>query len=65
MIKMVEDILMNKKNSNNSEIGKKEVPKNIDELPSLIRKNLTNLLKHIESNGYTKDDLIKLIKKGE
>jgi hypothetical protein len=65
MIKMVEDMLMNKKNSDNSEVNKKELPKNIDELPLLIRKNLKTLLKHVESNGYTKDDLIKIIKKGE
>jgi hypothetical protein len=65
MIKMVEDMLMNKKNSDNSEVGKKELPKSIDELPLLIRKNLKSLLKHVESNGYTKDDLIGLLKKNE
>ena len=64
-IKVVEDILMNKKNSDNSEVGKKEMGKTIDELPLLIRKNLKTLLKHVESNGYSKEDLIKLIKKGE
>jgi hypothetical protein len=65
MIKVVEDILMNKKNSNNSEVGKKEMGKSIDELPLLIRKNLKSLLKHAESNGVSKEDLIKMIKKGE
>ena len=65
MIKVVEDILMNKKNSDNSEIGKKEMGKSIDELPLLIRKNLKSLLNHVEKNGYSKEDLIKLIKKGE
>jgi hypothetical protein len=64
-IKVVEDILMGKKNSDNSEIGKKELPKSIDELPLLIRKNLKTLLGHVEKNGYSKEDLIKLIKKGE
>lgn len=64
-IKVVEDILMNKKNSDNSEVGKKDMGKTIDELPLLIRKNLKTLLKHVESNGYSKEDLIKLIKKGE
>jgi hypothetical protein len=64
-IKVVEDILMNKKNSDNSEVGKKEMGKTIDELPLLIRKNLKTLLKHVEKNGYSKEDLIKLIKKGE
>ena len=65
MIKVVEDILMNKKNSDNSEVGKKEMGKSIDELPLLIRKNLKSLLNHVEKNGYSKEDLIKLIKKGE
>ena len=65
MIKMVEDMLMNKKNSDNSEVSKKELPKNIDKLPLLIRKNLKTLLGHVEKNGYSKEDLIKLIKKGE
>ena len=64
-IKVVEDILMNKKNSDNSEVGKKEMGKTIDELPLLIRKNLKTLLNHVEKNGYSKEDLIKLIKKGE
>ena len=63
-IKVVEDMLT-KKNSDNSEVGKKEKGTTIDELPLLIRKNLKTLLKHVESNGYTKEDLIKLIKKGE
>jgi hypothetical protein len=65
MIKVVEDMLMNNKNSDNSEVGKKEMGKSIDELPLLIRKNLKSLLKHVEKNGYSKEDLIKLIKKGE
>ena len=65
MIKVVEDMLMNKKNSEDSEVGKKEMSKSIDELPLLIRKNLKSLLKHVEKNGYSKEDLIKLIKKGE
>jgi hypothetical protein len=63
---MVEDMLMNNKNSDNSEVGKKDTDKkNDDELPSLIQKNLKSLLKHVESNGYTKNDLIRLLKKGE
>jgi hypothetical protein len=64
-IKVVEDILMGKKNSDNSEVGKKNNSKNVEELPSLIRKNLKSLLKHAESNGVSKEDLIKMIKKGE
>jgi hypothetical protein len=65
MIKVVEDILMGKKNSDNSEVGKKDMGKNINELPLLIRKNLKSLLKHAESNGVSKEELIKMIKKGE
>jgi hypothetical protein len=34
----------------------------MDELPLLVRKNLKTLLKHLESNGYTKNDLIKILK---
>jgi hypothetical protein len=64
-IKVVEDILMGKKNSDNSEVGKKDMGKNVEELPSLIRKNLKSLLKHAESNGVSKEDLIKMIKKSE
>jgi hypothetical protein len=65
MIKVVEDILMGKKNSDNSEVGKKDMGKDINELPLLIRKNLKSLLKHAESNGVSKEELIKMIKKGE
>lgn len=64
-IKVVEDILMNKKNTDNSEVGKKDSSKSVDELPLLVRKNIKSLLKHAESNGISKEDLIKIIKKGE
>lgn len=47
----------------NESVDKKELPKSIDELPLLIRKNLKALLKHVEKSGYSKEDLIKLIKK--
>jgi hypothetical protein len=63
-IKMVEDLLT-KKNSDNSEVGKKVNADNIDELPLLIRRNLKSLLKHVEKHGFSKEDIIKLIKKGE
>jgi hypothetical protein len=63
-IKMVEDLLT-KKNSDNSEVGKKVFPDSIEELPLLVRKNLKSLLNQVEKNGYSKEDLIKLIKKGE
>jgi hypothetical protein len=63
-IKMVEDLLT-KKNSDNSEVGKKVNADSIDELPLLIRRNLKSLLKHVEKHGFSKEAIIKLIKKGE
>jgi hypothetical protein len=63
-IKMVEDLLT-KKNSDNSEVGKKVNADNIDELPLLLKRNLKSLLKHVEKHGFSKEDIIKLIKKGE
>jgi hypothetical protein len=63
-IKMVEDLLT-KKNSDNSEVGKKVNTDNIDELPLLLKRNLKSLLKHVEKHGFSKEDIIKLIKKGE
>jgi hypothetical protein len=63
-IKMVEDLLT-KKNSDNSEVGKKVNADNIDELPLLLKRNLKSLLKHVEKHGFSKEAIIKLIKKGE
>jgi hypothetical protein len=63
-IKMVEDLLT-KKNSDNSEVGKKVNDDTIEELPLLIRKNLKSLLNNVEKHGFSKEDIIKLIKKGE
>jgi DNA-binding transcriptional regulator YhcF (GntR family) len=63
-IKMVEDLLT-KKNSDNSEVGKKVNADTIEELPLLIRKNLKSLLNNVEKHGFSKEDIIKLIKKGE
>jgi hypothetical protein len=63
-IKMVEDLLT-KRSSDNSEVGKKVNADNIEELPLLIRKNLKSLLNQVEKHGFSKEDIIKLIKKGE
>lgn len=57
-IKMLEDILMNKKNSDTSEVGEKEPKK---EIPNMISKNLKSLLKQAEKRGLSKKDLIKLL----
>ena len=63
-IKMVEDLLT-KKSSDNSEVGKKVNADSIEELPLLIRRNLKSLLNNVEKHGFSKEDIIKLIKKGE
>lgn len=57
-IKMLEDILMNKKNSDQSEIGKKD---SSEKVSPLITKNIKSLLKQAERKGLTKKDLIKLL----
>jgi hypothetical protein len=60
-IKVVEDMLTKKKTSDSADVGKKENEKNIEELPSLVRRNLKSLLKQVEKHGLSKKDLIKLI----
>jgi hypothetical protein len=57
MIKVVEDILMGKKNSDNSEVGKKE-----SEVSSILKKNISSLKKQAEKEGLTVTELIKLLK---
>jgi hypothetical protein len=59
-IKMVEDILMNKKNSDGSEVGKKESEEE-KEIPSTIKKNIKSILKQAEKQGLSKKDIIKLL----
>ena len=59
-IKVLEDRLTKK--SKDTDIQKKDKTKSVDELPLLVRKNLKTLLKHLESNGYSKNDLIKILK---
>ncbi len=55
-IKVVEDMLAKKKNSDSADIGKKDT----EELPSLIQKNIKSLIKQAEKQGVSKKDLIKL-----
>lgn len=57
-IKMLEDILMNKKNSSNSDITQKETEK---EIPSFLKKNIKSILNQAEKQGISKKDLIKII----
>lgn len=47
----------------NESVDKKELPKSIDELPLLIRKDLKSLLKNIDKSDYSREDLIEIIKK--
>jgi hypothetical protein len=63
-IKMVEDLLT-KKSTDNSEVGRKVNADNVEELPLLIRKNLKSLMRQVEKHGFSKEDIIKLIKKSE
>ena len=56
MIKVLEDILVNKKN-NNSEISEKE-PK----ISNIVKKNLKTLKKQAEKEGLSLSELIKLLK---
>lgn len=56
-IKMLEDILMGKKNADNSEVGKKEV----NDVSPIIKKNVQSLIKQAEKQGLTKNELIKLL----
>ena len=57
MLKVVEDILVGKKNSENSEVGKKEK----NEIPSIIKKNINSIVNQMEKQGFSKKDLIKLL----
>lgn len=63
MLKVVEDILMKKKNSNKSDVVKKQVEdKDSDDNESLsvIKKNIKSLVKQAKKNGMSKNDIIKL-----
>jgi hypothetical protein len=58
-IKMVEDLLMNKKNSDNSEVGKKESEGK--EASNILKKNLKSLLKQMDKEGLSRKDILKLL----
>lgn len=59
MKKMVEDIVLNKKNSDN------EVKSNNKSLSTFLQKNLENIKKLAKKEGIEISDLIKILKKGE
>ena len=58
-IKMVEDLLMKKKNSDNSEVGKKE--SSSKEASNILKKNLKSLLKQMDKEGLSRKDILKLL----
>lgn len=62
MIKVVEDMLVKNKKTDDFEVGKKDSLKSIEDLPPTIKKNLKSLLKQVHSNGMSKSDLIKILK---
>jgi hypothetical protein len=57
MIKVVEDILMGKKNSDNSEVGKKET-----NTSNILKKNISSLKKQAEKEGVSISELLKMFK---
>jgi hypothetical protein len=60
-IKVVEDMLAKKKDSNSADVGKKDKPKDLDNLSPILKKNLSSLMKQAEKHGFSKKDLIKII----
>lgn len=60
MIGMLEDLLVKK--SEDSDIRKSKDVKKVDDLPLLVRKNLKNLLRQMDKNGVSKNDIIKFIR---
>jgi hypothetical protein len=56
-IKMVEDLLMKNKNSDNSEVGKKE-----NQASNILKKNISSLKKQAEKEGLSVAELIKMLK---
>jgi hypothetical protein len=57
MIKVVEDILMGKKNSDNSDVSKKDV-----EVSRMLKKNLSSLKRQAEKEGISISNLIKALR---
>ena len=63
-IKMLEDILMKKKNTDGSEVSKKQdrdVQKKQKEISKILKKNIDSLLRQMEKQGMSKKDLIKFL----
>jgi hypothetical protein len=64
-IKMLEDILMNKKNSEKSDMVTKkdseEIETKVKKVSKIFKKNFNSLLKQMEKQGLSKKDLIKML----
>jgi hypothetical protein len=60
-IKVVEDMLAKKKDSNSSDLTKKSASKEMGKLSPVLKKNLNSLVKQAEKHGISKKELIKLI----
>lgn len=58
-IKVVEDLLMNKKNTDKSEVGEREHEEK--EASNIFKKNIKSILKQAEKEGLSKKDIIKLL----
>ncbi len=56
-IKVVEDLLVKKKSSNNADVNKKEL-----ETSRMLKRNLTVLKKQAEKEGISVSELIKMLK---
>ena len=50
---------MKKKNSDNSEVGKKE--SSSKEASNILKKNLKSLLKQMDKEGLSRKDILKLL----
>lgn len=57
MIKVLEDMLTSKRNTDDSEINSKEEK----ELPTLVKRSLKSLMKHMDKHKISKKEIIKLI----
>jgi hypothetical protein len=60
MIGMLEDLLVKKGNDN--DVQKKDKNLSMEDLPKVVQKNLKTLMKHLDSSGFSKHDLIKILK---
>lgn len=64
-IKMLEDILMNQKNSEKSDVltkkDEKEIKSKEKKISKIIQKNLDTLVKQMEKQGMSKKDLLKML----